>query len=121
MHHTRPQEVHRRLWWQAQWRWGQWQSWGFYQGYPQEGWQGSHCRLPGFQCRSCLVDITTLQWTRDVLPPQVPQGCKGLLRQKEEEEGREPCQEELQPQGAQGWWPPLGCHPLTVPIFCRCP
>ena len=42
---------------------------------------------------------------RDVLPPQVPQGLEGLLRQEEEEEeeGHEPCQEELQPQGAQGW------------------
>ena len=35
------------------------------------------------------------------------QGLKGLLRQKEEE-GCEPCQEELQPQGVQGRWPPLG-------------
>ena len=51
-----------------------------------------------------------LQWMRDVLLPQVPQGIEGLLWQ--EEEGCEPCQEELWPQGVQGQWPVLGqCHP----------
>ena len=48
---------------------------------------------------------------RDVPPPQVPQG---LIRQQEEkeEEGCEPHQEGLQPQGAQGWQPMLGqCLP----------
>ena len=44
-----------------------------------------------------------MQWMRDFPLPQVPQGLKGLIRwQEEEEEGREPCQEELQPQGMQG-------------------
>ena len=45
---------------------------------------------------------------RDVLPPQVPQGLEGLIRQQEEEEGCEPFQVELQPQGAQGQWLSLG-------------
>ena len=67
-------------------------------------------QTPRLQHPSCLADITTLQWMRDIPPPQVPQGLKGLLRQKEEkeEEGHEHCQEELQPQGTQGQWPPLG-------------
>ena len=29
---------------------------------------------------ACLADITKLQWMRDIPPPQVPQGLKGLLR-----------------------------------------
>ena len=64
------------------------------------------------------------QWMRDVLPPQVPQGLKGLLRQQEEEEeeeGCEPCQEKLQLQGTQGWWLLLGQHLPPVPPFCQCP
>ena len=57
---------------------------------------------------------------RDIPPPQ---GLKGLLRQKEEkeEEGCEPCQEELQLQGVQGQWLPLGRRLPTVPLFCQCP
>ena len=63
----------------------------------------------------------TPQHTRDIPPPQVPQGLEeGLIRQqeeKEEEEGCEPCQEELQPQGAQGWRPALGPHLLWHRYF----
>ena len=33
---------------------------------------------------------------------------KKKKEEEEEEEGHEPYQEELQPQGVQGWWPPLG-------------
>ena len=51
---------------------------GFFQGYPKEGWQGLCHRLPGLQPPSCFPDITTPQWMRDIPPPQVPQGIKGL-------------------------------------------
>ena len=36
---------------------------------------------------------------RDILLPQVPQRLEGLRQEEEKEEGHEPCQEELQPQG----------------------
>ena len=56
---------------------------------------------------------------RGIPPPQVPQGLEeGLVRQQEEkEEGCKPCQEELRPQGTQGWWPSLGRHLPPVPLF----
>ena len=51
-----------------------------------------------------------LQWTRDFPPPQVPQG---LIRQQEEkeEEGSQPHQAELWPQGAKARWLSLGRRP----------
>ena len=51
------------------------------------------------------------QWMRDIPPPQVLQGLEGLIRQKEEEEGHEPSQAGLKPQGVQGQQPSLGQHP----------
>ena len=38
------------------------------------------------------------------LPPQTPRAPE----EEEEEEEDEPCWEELQPQGVQGWWLLLG-------------
>ena len=60
---------------------------------------------------------------RDVPPPQVLQGLEGLIRQKEEkeEEGREPCQAGLQPQGAQGQQPSLGQGPPECHRFKSVP
>ena len=88
-----------------------------HKGYPQEGQQGFHHRLPGLQCHACLTDITMLQWTRDVPPPQVPQALLRQEEEEEEEEGCEPCWEELQPKGMQGWWLPLGRHLPTALLF----
>ena len=49
---------------------------------------------------------------RDLPPPQVPQ--EGLRWKEKEDKGCEPSREELQPQGAQGRWPPLARHPADV-------
>ena len=58
-------------------------------------------RLPGLQCPSHFADITMPWWMRDVPPPQVHQGLKGLWQknEKEEEEECKPYQKELQAQG----------------------
>ena len=49
------------------------QPWGFFQGHPQKGWQGSHRQLPGLECPFGLSAFTTPQWMGDIPPPQVPQ------------------------------------------------
>ena len=122
MHQVSHQETCQRLWRQTQQQQrGRWQPWQFYQDHPQEGHQGSRRRLLGLQHPTCLADTTILQWMRAIPPRQVLQGLEGLIRWQEEEEGCKAHQEELQPQGAQGWRPPLGRCPPPVPLFCQHP
>ena len=53
--------------WSLRWQTNQWQRqqqpWGFFQGDPQKGQQGSHCQLPGLQHPFCISAFTMLQQT----------------------------------------------------------
>ena len=98
--------------WQAkQWRRRQ-QSWGFFQGHPQKGWQGGHRQPPGLEHPFGLSAFTMLQQTGDLPPSQVPQ--KGLGQEAKEGEWCEPGPEKCRTQGVQGQGPLLNRHPADV-------
>ena len=95
-----------KQWWRRQW------PWGFFQGHPQKGWQGSCHQLPGLKCLFSLSAFTMLQQMGDLPPSQVPQEGPG----QEAKEGKlcEPGPEKHRTQGAQGWGSPLNRHPTDV-------